>query len=302
MISELHKRVRELFEEGKVEVVIGYEAGTDKHHTRPAFIDSVDEVDKLVWNNYCVHNLSRYLYEPDIVYRAVSKEVDGRRVTELVYKKVGIVAKGCDVRSIVLLAQENKVKRENVFIIGMPCEGMIDISRGDGGAFAKCKVCQVHTPREYDILIGDPVDVEPQTDILKELDEVSQRSAAENSELWNRYLERCILCRACRNVCPSCYCKDYCVIDKIEPQWVDPSPTVEHNRTYQLIRIFHMVGRCVDCGECERACPMNIPIRELLKRINGDIFAAYGYMAGMDMRAAPPAMTYKPEDPGDFIM
>ncbi|NIO18560.1 4Fe-4S ferredoxin, partial [bacterium] len=44
-------------------------------------------------------------------------------------EKVGIVAKGCDIRSIVGLIKEKQTKREDVFIIGVPCPGIIDRKR-----------------------------------------------------------------------------------------------------------------------------------------------------------------------------
>jgi hypothetical protein len=40
--------------------------------------------------------------------------------------RTGIVAKGCDTRSIVELIREKQVKREDLVILGVPCRGMID--------------------------------------------------------------------------------------------------------------------------------------------------------------------------------
>ena len=70
----------------KVDVIIGYERGTLPLRTRPAFIREPEETKKLVWNLGCDNTLSSYL-----------KTVKG---------KVGIVAKGCDARSIVGLISE----------------------------------------------------------------------------------------------------------------------------------------------------------------------------------------------------
>ncbi len=36
---------------------------------------------------------------------------------------------------------------------------------------------------------------------------------------------------------------------------------------FQITRIMHVAGRCTDCGECERACPVNIPLRSLSKKM-----------------------------------
>jgi formate dehydrogenase (coenzyme F420) beta subunit len=40
--------------------------------------------------------------------------------------KIGIFAKGCDSRNIVTHILENKIQREQLVVIGVPCLGMID--------------------------------------------------------------------------------------------------------------------------------------------------------------------------------
>ena len=64
---------------------------------------------RLVVNDFITNNLANFLIE-----------LKGR---------VGIVAKGCDSRSIVSLIQDNKVAREDVIILGIPCTGIIDLSK-----------------------------------------------------------------------------------------------------------------------------------------------------------------------------
>ena len=39
---------------------------------------------------------------------------------------VGIFAKGCDARSIVVCIAEGQIEREKVVIIGLPCQGVLD--------------------------------------------------------------------------------------------------------------------------------------------------------------------------------
>ncbi len=69
------------------------------HHSRC-------DVTHLVWDSNCGINLANYLTN--------RKE------------KIGIVAKGCDSRNIVTHIIENKIKRDQLYIIGVPCKGMID--------------------------------------------------------------------------------------------------------------------------------------------------------------------------------
>ena len=70
---------------------------------------------------------------------------------------------------------------------------------------------------------------------------------------------------------------------------------------FQVARIIHVAGRCVDCGECERACPVNIPLRSLTKKMEEIIDELFRYKAGTD-KESPPLMTaYECEEAEDFI-
>jgi len=41
-----------------------------------------------------------------------------------------------------------------------------------------------------------------------------------------------------------------------------------------------MVGRCIDCGLCEEACPSNIPVRTLYKKVGEIVSNMFGYKTG----------------------
>ncbi len=104
--TQLRELSKKLLEEKKVDLVIGYEKGTLPLRSRPVFIREAADADKLVWNSSCENNLAGYL-----------KAAKG---------KVAIVAKGCDSRSIVGLLTEKQIERDNIFVIGVPCEGIVD--------------------------------------------------------------------------------------------------------------------------------------------------------------------------------
>ena len=59
--AKLRDVVKGLFAEGKVDVVIGYERGSLPLRSRPCFVRSADEADRLVWDSYCANNLAVYL-------------------------------------------------------------------------------------------------------------------------------------------------------------------------------------------------------------------------------------------------
>ena len=109
MEQRLRHEAKTWLEQGKVDYIIGFESGSLKFTTTPLITKDKDDVDRLVINPFIVNNLSVYL-----------TEIKGR---------VGIVAKGCDSRSIVSLIQDNQVVRENIVIMGIPCPGLIDLSK-----------------------------------------------------------------------------------------------------------------------------------------------------------------------------
>jgi Fe-S oxidoreductase len=42
----------------------------------------------------------------------------------------------------------------------------------------------------------------------------------------------------------------------------------------------HMVGRCVDCGLCEEACPSGIPLRTLYKKAGSVLEERFDFKTG----------------------
>lgn len=280
MIDALKEKAKELLSSGRVDIVIGYEAGTYKNCTTPSFAKTAEDVDKFVWNKNCVNNLAIYL-----------TKIKG---------KIGIVAKDCDIKSIVGIIQENQIKKEDVVIIGMVCEE-IEI---DGQKAQKCNYCQVNTPKVYDILVGEEKESKISTaDKYGEVKKIENMSSEERWKYWQEALEDCIRCYACRQVCPLCYC-DKCFVDTTIPQWIPNSVNKDNNMMFHMIRAYHMASRCIECGECQRACPMGIPLNILSKKMSKEVEEMFGYTPGMDREAKPAIQDFdKESDPDkEFIM
>lgn len=311
----LRNEAKALLEQGKVDYIIGFESGSLKFTTTPLITKDKDSVDRLVINPFIVNNLSEYL-----------TELKGR---------VGIVAKGCDSRSIVSLIQDNQVKRENVVILGVPCSGIIDLSKVEGLVskerdelddvtrdgdkvvvtvsgerkeflvsevlFDNCLGCEFPTPEEYDVLLdkSDPP-VTDKTASGKGVETLKEMGQEQRWDFWKKEFSRCIRCYACRNICPACFC-ERCFVEESEPQWIAPVPRWQDNLIFQVIRNIHVAGRCTDCGECERACPVDIPLRSLTREMYDIVDDLYHFKAGMNKEAAPLMTHYEVTDPEEFI-
>ncbi len=303
---------QKLLADGQVDVVIGFEAGTLPLRSSPCFVRDAADTDRLVWNMSCENNLARYL--------------------PWIEEKVGIVAKGCDARSIVGHLKERRLERERVHIIGVPCRGVLDrrsIERRLAGKevleaqegeteihvrgedfevalskeehlHATCRVCRSRNPVIYDTLVGDPV---TEGDGADEYADVREFEAKPADERWAYFIaeaSKCIRCYACRNACPLCYCR-ICFADVTQPQWLGPTTDPTDTLVFHIGRTLHVAGRCVDCGACDRACPLGVDVRLLTKKMEKDVEEFFHHKVGMSLDEPLPLVTYSPDDPEDFI-
>ncbi len=125
------------------------------------------------------------------------------------------------------------------------------------------------------------------------------------------FLDRCINCYNCRNMCPVCYCKE-CVFNTDvffhQPvqyhQWSEkkglikmPTDTV----FYHLTRMAHMSHACVGCGQCSNACPSDIDVFELFKRVAHHTQAAFEYLPGSDENEPPPLSVFYEKEFEDVV-
>lgn len=280
----IRRVARQLLQTGEVSVVVGYGNGTLKDVTTPLFVTELEGVEQLVWNEHCLNNLSVYL----------TREL----VTRL--GRVGIVAKGCDTRTLVALLQEHQIERDRVTVIGVQCAGMVQNNQWA----AKCAVCDVHTPPLYDHLVENEVSgirdwggMDPRDAEIAALEALTPE---ERWVYWQEQFTRCIRCYACRAVCPLCYC-DTCIADRTQPQWVPPAFDAKGNLSWNIVRAFHLVGRCSGCDECARVCPAHIRLDLINRKLASLVRDAYGYRAGYDAAVAPPLTTFRPEDRAEFI-
>ena len=163
-----------------------------------------------------------------------------------------------------------------------------------------CAICAHHNPTFHDELVADPVTEEKKVGRYGDINAIESMSEDERWQHFTEILAPCIRCYACRNGCPMCYCPT-CFVDESMPQWLGKSIDPVDSMTFHFLRAYHLAGRCTDCGNCERACPMDIKMRQLTKKLEKDIYELYGYEAGLSLDQRPPLDTYRPDDPQEFI-
>jgi formate dehydrogenase subunit beta len=315
MEQKLRQEAKTLLEQNKVDWIIGFAPGSLKFTATPLITKDKDDTERLIISPFMVNNLADFL--PDI---------EGR---------VGIVAKGCDSRSIVSLIQDNKIAREDTVILAVPCPGLIDLAKieklvgkdrdeldditreGDKVTvtidglkkeftasqvlFDHCLACELPTPQEYDILLGEPRPPAPEQEISgQNIAKLKETAPTERWQFWQKEFSRCIRCYACRNACPACFCQR-CFVEETEPQWVMPVPRWQDNLIFQIVRNIHVAGRCTDCGECERVCPVNIPLRSLAREMYNIVGELFQFTSGMNKEAQPLMAHYEQEEAEDLF-
>ncbi len=324
-LDKMKSEIKEILKREDVKYVVGYKQGTYGWRISPSFAKTPEDVDKFTFSPLCINNL--------VTYVVMENRLPLPEVKEDKEKKIGVVVKGCDSRAVVLLLQEKAITRDDVIVIGVPCHGVIDPKKmqarfgnvldhvtmeendnkyvvGINGKKTEilknelvaeiCTTCQYHNPVIYDVLVGGPIE-EKQEETYSAVRELEEKSLEERWDYWKKKFDRCVRCYACRNSCPVCNCTE-CMSELLNPVWIRRSVNVSENTAFHIMRAFHMAGRCISCGMCEKACPVDIPLLELYKKVEKDVLELFDYTAGIDKDTKPLLSMYKVDDSDEGIL
>lgn len=264
---------------------------------RPVFIYHPEEVTRLVWNPECTHNLATYLSQK------LGPRNGGQQKGENAPQAVAVVAKPCDSRAINMLLAEKRFAREQVHVIGVVCDGVQEPlqrkhptnspltptdSAYSPALQARCMDCDQRTPVVYDTLVGstEKTRIKKTSPLPQQVQVLEEYPPAERAEFWLSQFDRCIRCYACRQACPMCDCPT-CLYERDDSLWAGIGLGINEKRAFHLGRAFHLAGRCVGCNECERVCPMDIPISLLNIKLAQEVQQAFQYQAGLMPEPSP---------------
>lgn len=316
MQEVMKKKAIELLENGTVARVIGWRPGEFSYDMTPAVFENGEDIEaNFVYNDFCGANVSKYL-----IKEAAKVAENGGKILAFL--------KPCDTYSFNQLVAEHRINRENVYVVGIGCDGKADVNKireagidgitgierngenytvktiyGDetiavqNALAERCVTCKSKKLTAYDEIIGEDGEENPNCGRFDLVEKLENMTAEERFEFWRGELSKCIRCNACRNVCPACTCEQ-CVFDNpnsgvAQKAAADP---FEENM-FHIIRAFHVAGRCTDCGECSRVCPQHIPLHLLNRKFIKDIDTLYGdYQAGENTEEKHPLISYTFDD------
>lgn len=239
-MSKLSEKTATLLSEGTVKMIIGYEQGTER--PRPVFCHTPEDCERLIFNNGCSNNLAVYL---------TKKEIIGE-------DKIGIVGNYYVIKTVIQLNRENQISLDDLVLMTVDNDDVITFT-------------SIDEMQQY-VDTHEPV---PNEKVLAAIEKIDKMSRSERWEYWKSELSKCVRCYACRAACPLCYC-NRCITEVNCPQWIEPWAAPLSNMEWQINRIMHMSGRCVGCGECAAACPLELPIGILTKKMGMDIKNTFG--------------------------
>lgn len=284
-------KLKDMLERGEIKGVLGFVKTNDPAKKKIYYTENPGEVSNFEITTFNTLNPVTFLLR--------LKRDNG---------KIACFLRDCEERALNVLVSEGKIAKDSVYVIHVPCRGALDTLKlkaayggditslevqddkvvvdGSSGrrefAFRDflpggCKNCEEYSSHADVIVDGDNTRIHEDYRDIKGFD---TKTPEEKWEYFRKEFERCTRCYACRESCPMCYCEQ-CFVDSYDPLWVEPGLSISDIMGYHLIKMYHMAGRCTNCGTCERACPENIPLSLLTTMISERLKRDFNYISGL---------------------
>jgi len=185
-------------------------------------------------------------------------------------------------------------KGSDLFFIDLGEAYLVEILTEKGEAFKKNKFFKKTSAKNLQLAKELEEKASKKTDSTIPVKGIDQKlDQWVESPFWDRVHEKCISCRVCTYLCPTCHCFD--IMDEalnekgqrvrnwdsclsefytLETSGHNPRATCRERTRQRLMHKFNYFPKvfdriaCVGCGRCILYCPVNFDIREVIKEIN----------------------------------